>query len=119
MAVRERGTVYGLAAVDGRGRIADHQVMTALGWLSGTRLDIRECEGLVLVAANRHGVFAMTSQGHLRLPGTVRHWCRLAPGERVLLAAHPAEGRLVVYPPAAVDAMIAQFHASMPGGEAP
>ena len=81
-AVRERGTVYGLAAVDGRGRIADHQVMTALGWLPGTRLDVRECEGLVLVSVNRHGVFALTSQGHLRLPATVRHWCRLAPGQR-------------------------------------
>jgi hypothetical protein len=36
----------------------------------------------------------------------------------VLLAADPDRGRLVVYPPAALDAMIAEFQASLLGGEA-
>jgi hypothetical protein len=53
----------------------------------------------------------------VRLPATVRHWCGLSPGSRVLLAADPAAGRLVVHPPAALDAMIGQFHARVPGGE--
>jgi hypothetical protein len=70
--IRDRSTVYGLAAVDGRGRVADHHVMTALGWVAGTRLDIRESGGLILVRASRQGVFSVTSQGHLRLPATVR-----------------------------------------------
>jgi hypothetical protein len=92
--------------------------MTALGWVAGTRLDIRESGGLILVRANQQGVFSMTSQGHLRLPATVRQWCRLVPGDRVMLAADPAEGLLVVHPPATLDAMITQFHASALGGEA-
>jgi hypothetical protein len=116
--IRDCGTVYGVAAVDSRGRIADHHVMTALGWSAGTRLDIQESGGLVLVRANRQGVFSVTSQGHLRLPVTVRQWCRLTPGDRVMLAADPAEGLLAVYPPAALDAMIMLFHASVLGGEA-
>jgi hypothetical protein len=49
--------------------------MVALGWQPGTRLEIRESHGLVLVTASDHGVFSMTRQGHLRLPATVRRWC--------------------------------------------
>ena len=91
--------------------------MTALGWAAGCRLDIRENGGLILVRANWQGVFNITSQGHLRLPATVRHWCALVPGDRVMLAANPADGLLVVHPPAALDAMITQFHAAVLGGE--
>lgn len=71
-------------------------VINALGWVPGTRLDIRECGGLVLVTASRHGVFALSGQGYLRLPATVRHWCGLVLGDRVVLYADPAGGRLVV-----------------------
>jgi len=110
--LRARSTVYGLATIDCNGRLAETTVIRALGWAPGTRLDIHERGGLVLVVADRQGVFHMTGQGHVRLPATVRHWCALVPGDRVLLAADPDQGRLVVHPPAVLDAMIAQFHAS-------
>jgi hypothetical protein len=116
-ALRARSTVYGFAAVDGRGRIADGAVVRAMGWVAGTRLDIRESAGVVLVSHGRQGVFALTGQGHLRLPAAVRRWCGLAAGDRVLLAAEPAQGLLVVHPPAALDAMITQFHAVVLGGD--
>jgi hypothetical protein len=89
---RARSTVYGLATVDCNGRVAETAVINALGWVPGTRLDIRESGGLVLVTASRQGVFSMTGQGYLRLPATVRHWCGLVPGDRVMLAADPADG---------------------------
>jgi hypothetical protein len=115
---RLRSTVYGLATVDDRGRVADHAVVRALGWGSGTRLDVRESGGLVLVRADLQGVFSVTGQGYLRLPATVRHWCGLVPGDRLLLAADPDQGLLVVYPPVALDAMVTRFHADMVGGDA-
>jgi hypothetical protein len=116
--MRARSTVYGFAAIDCNGRVAENTVIRALGWAPGTRLDIRESGGLVLVRADRQGVFRMTGQGHLRLPATARHWCGLIPGDRVLLAADPADGLLVVHPPAALDAMVTQFHALVLGGDA-
>jgi hypothetical protein len=115
---RAQSTVYGLATIDCHGRVADNTIIRALGWAPGTRLDVREGGGLVLVTADPQGVFSVTRQGHLRLSATVRHWCRLATGDRVLLAADPAQGQLVVYPPAALDTMISQFHACTLGGEA-
>jgi hypothetical protein len=63
-------------------------------------------------------VFRVTDRGHLRLSATVRHWCALVPGDRVLLAADPAQGQLAVYPPAALDAVIGRVHAAVLGGEA-
>ena len=113
---RTRSTVYGLATIDCNGRVAEAAVINALGWACGTRLDIQETGGLVLVTASRHGVFAMTGQGYLRLPATVRHCCALVPGDRVLLAAEPEQGRLVVHPPIALDDMISQFYAKVLDG---
>jgi bifunctional DNA-binding transcriptional regulator/antitoxin component of YhaV-PrlF toxin-antitoxin module len=91
--------------------------MRALGWEPGGRLDVRESGGLILVTADRQGVFGLTRQGHLRLPVAIRRWCGLATGDRVLLAAEPGDGLLVVHPLAALDAMITQFHAAVLGGD--
>jgi hypothetical protein len=71
----------------------------------------------VRVTADPQGVFHLTDQGHLRLPATVRHWCGLVTGDRVLLAADPTRGLLVVHPPAVLDTMIGRLHADVFGGE--
>jgi bifunctional DNA-binding transcriptional regulator/antitoxin component of YhaV-PrlF toxin-antitoxin module len=109
--------VYGLAAVDCRGRVADHTIVTALGWAPGTRVNIRESQGLLVIRPDAHGVFSVTKQGHLRLPAPVRHCCGLVPGDRVLLAADPQRGLLVVYPPAALDDVLTPRHAELLDGD--
>ncbi|MBB5157586.1 AbrB/MazE/SpoVT family DNA-binding domain-containing protein [Saccharopolyspora phatthalungensis] len=114
---RDRGVVYGLAAVDARGRVADQAVLRALGWTPGTRLAIRETRGLLITRTDPHGVFSVTTQGHLRLPAPVRHCCGLLPGDRVLLTAEPAHGTLVVHPPAVLDDMIAHCHSTRLDGD--
>jgi hypothetical protein len=107
--------VYGLSAVDDRGRLDDRAVWRALGWTPGTRLQIRTAGGLVVVDADPGGAFAVTRQGHVRLPATIRHWCGLTGGDRLLLAADPAVGRLVVYPPVALDRITAALDAALAG----
>jgi hypothetical protein len=91
-ALRIQDTIYGLARIDCHGRIADPTIVRVLSWLPGTLLDIRERGGLVLVTADGQGVFAVTGQGHLRLPATVRRRCGLVAGDRVLLSADSATG---------------------------
>ncbi|WP_346115980.1 AbrB/MazE/SpoVT family DNA-binding domain-containing protein [Micromonospora coerulea] len=108
--------VYGLAAIDNSGRIADRTVIRALGWGPGTRLHIREGSGVIVVWLDRQDVLTVTGQGHLHLPAAVRHWCGLTAGDRVLLAANPADGLLVLHPPAALDAMVVAVHADVLGG---
>jgi hypothetical protein len=113
---RTHTMVYGMAAVDSRGRVADQPILHALGWTPGTRLNIRETGGLLVIHPDDRGVFSVTSQGHLRLPAPVRHVCGLIPGDRVLLAAAPAHGLLIVHPPAALDDLLAPLHHGLLGG---
>jgi bifunctional DNA-binding transcriptional regulator/antitoxin component of YhaV-PrlF toxin-antitoxin module len=117
--IRVRSSVYGLAAVDDRGRVMAHVVVGALGWEPGTRLAIREHCGLVIATEDSSGSAAVTGHGHLRLPAPVRRYCGLDAGCRVLLVADPSKGRVVMHPAAMVDAMITREYAAIFGGEAP
>ena len=109
--------VYGLAVVDCRGRVADRTVFAALGWVAGTPLAISVTHGTLVIGTDLCGVFGMTSQGHLRLPAPVRHRCGLAAGDRVLLAAYPVRNMLLVHPPAVLDQLVADRHATLLGGD--
>ncbi|SHG73255.1 AbrB/MazE/SpoVT family DNA-binding domain-containing protein [Streptoalloteichus hindustanus] len=116
-ALRATATVYGLAAVDTRGRVADQITVRALGWAPGTRLNLHEAQGLLVIQPDPEGVSIVGGQGYLRLPAPVRHWFGLVPGDRVLLVADPARGRLVVHPPSSLDALISECHTRLLGGE--
>jgi hypothetical protein len=113
---RTSSVVYGLAALDDRGRLADRVVMRALGWYAGQRLTIDETAGVLTVHSDPNGDYQVTGQGNLRLPAALRHRCGLATGDRVLLAANPDRSRLVIYPPAALDNALTQ-PANPAGGE--
>ncbi|MFF0721828.1 hypothetical protein [Micromonospora sp. NPDC003816] len=108
--------VYGVAALEGSGRLRDRFVVGALGWRPGTRLDIRERAGIVVVRGDDQGVFRLTGQGHVRLPAAVRHWCALRSGDRLLLVADPAVGLLLVCPMATLDEIVTQAHAAVLAG---
>ncbi|HET9655063.1 MAG TPA: hypothetical protein VFP72_06900 [Kineosporiaceae bacterium] len=92
-------------------------MLRRLGWWAGTRLDVREDHGLVIVRADQRAVFRVSGQGFLLLPATLRRWCRLADGDRVLLVADPQAAWLVIHPPASVAAMVAAAHTRVWGGE--
>ena len=106
---RTSTVVYGLAALDERGRIADRVVLRALGWSAGQRLVIGEIGGVLTVHADPMGAYQVTGQGHLRLPAPLRHRYGLAAADRVLLAADPTRSQLTVYPPAALDSALAHY----------
>jgi len=116
-AARTSATVYGLAILDCRGRLADRAVLRALGWQAGTRLEIRATGGMLVIHADPLGRSRVTAAGHLRLPAPIRNRCGLSGGDRVLLAADPTRARLVLHPPAALDAMIEGCHPRELGGE--
>jgi hypothetical protein len=111
-------TVYALSAVDKSGRVADRSIVRALGWVPGTRLDLRERAGVIVASAACDGVLCIDDRGHLHLPLAVRRWCRLAAGDRVLLVADRATGVLVAHPLAVLDRLLAGVHAAVAGGEA-
>jgi hypothetical protein len=98
--------VYGLAVVDGRGRVADQPVIRALGWTRTTRLDLRADAGRILVCAVVDGRYGLAARDRLPLPAHLRRSCGIEPGDPVLLAAEPADGVLAIHPLASLDALL-------------
>jgi hypothetical protein len=110
---RPAGTLrFGLATVDTNGRVADAALTRALGWTATTRLHIQAYTGLIVVAADEHGIFRLSRLGHVKLPAAARHWCRLCAGDRVLLAADPLNSLLIVHPPVIVEELVTGLHAT-------
>jgi hypothetical protein len=116
--IRARTSLYGVSAVDDRGRIMAQHLMAGLGWTPGTRHSLTEQAGLLVLLVSDLGELRLTAAGHVRLPATVRHWYGLEAGARVLLVADPELQRLVIHPPAAIDAMITQAYQGLMAGEA-
>ncbi|GIM96856.1 hypothetical protein [Paractinoplanes toevensis] len=110
--------VCSVASVDCNGRILDSALLESLEWLPGLRFDVRVSAGLILLTAAEDAEHVVRRRGELRLPATIRHWCGLTTGCRVLLVAEPESERLVIHPPAALGAMLRGFHQEKLGGDA-
>ncbi|MGW1680072.1 AbrB/MazE/SpoVT family DNA-binding domain-containing protein [Saccharopolyspora sp. NPDC002376] len=87
--------------------------MRVLGWIPGDRVDVAMTSGVVVVRRNRYGAFRLTRRGHLQLPLAVRRWCGVSPGDRVLLAAAPDLGLLVVHTMSVLDGMVVAYHTTL------
>ncbi|MGC5054838.1 hypothetical protein ACLQ2S_25680 [Micromonospora sp. DT48] len=114
---RTADAAYALSAVDKSGRIADRSIVRALGWSPETRLDIREQSGVILACATADGTYRIDDRGYLLLPLTVRRWCRLKAGDRVLLVAQLSAGVLAAHPLAVLDRLLAGTHSAVKRGE--
>jgi len=104
---RTRDTRYAVTAVDAGGRLGDRALLEFLGWPPGTPLVVETtAQPVIVVVAAPSGAQRVTARGHLRLPAALRHRCGLRAGERLLLAAERDGARLLIYPAAALDALL-------------
>jgi hypothetical protein len=104
--------VYGIGRIDASGRIADRTVTSALGWLGGDRLTLTADAGVVTARRDPGGMVTVPGRAYVAIPAALRHRCGLEPGDRVLLAAVPAEDTLTAYSLAVVDQAIRAHGAS-------
>jgi hypothetical protein len=100
-----------MSVLDRGGRMADRAAIEALAWTSGTKLHLDAARTHVTLRAAIDGALVVKDHRYLWLPAAVRHRLDLRPGDRVLLAAQPERQTLIVYPPAALDELLAS-----PGG---
>lgn len=116
----ETSSHYVVTAVDARGRLADASPVRKLAWVPGTPVTLHVVRGQVVVAtrsSSAAGRHTITRQGHLRLPATVRHACRLSAGARVLVVAHPETGVLVVFTTRVLDGVLRACYQGLISGE--
>jgi hypothetical protein len=112
---RRTSAHYTVTTVDARGRLADASPLRTLRWAPRLPITLTVIFGAVVAAAEPGGRETVTSQGHLRLPADLRHALHLDPGDRLLVAAHVDRGLLIAYTMPALDAMVSDFHSSLPG----
>lgn len=105
--------VYGTGRIDASGRIADRTVTDALGWRCGDRLTLTADAGVVTARRDPGGMVTVPGRAYVAIPAALRRRCGLEPGDRVLLAAVPADGTLSAYPLAVVDQAI-RAHGAFP-----
>src|SRR5579871_3567200 len=91
------GAVYGIGRIDASGRIADQSVIAAMGWRSGDLLTLTADAGVVTARRDPGGMVTIPTRGYIVIPAALRLRCGLKPGDRVLLAAVPAEETLTAY----------------------
>jgi hypothetical protein len=105
--------VYGIGRIDASGRIADRAVISALGWAGGDRLTLTADAGVVTARRDPGGMVTLPGRAYIAIPAALRRRCGLEPGNRVLLAAVPADDTLTAYCLAVVDQAI-RAHGSFP-----
>ncbi|WP_280312767.1 hypothetical protein [Nocardia abscessus] len=93
-------------------------VLPALGWSPGIELGWRRHGEAVAVGRFDPPELWITATGNLRLPARFRRTVGIRPADRILLAANPAEGILLIFPPAALDSMIIRQYGAVTGEEA-
>jgi hypothetical protein len=115
--VRKSKAHYVVTSVDYHGRLGDRSPMRIMDWEPGHPVAVTLAAGAIMVASRPDAREAVTRQGHLRLPASIRRACRLQPGERLLVAAHPDAGLLMAYTTSALDQMVLTFHSTYGPGD--
>ena len=105
--------VYGFGRIDASGRIADRVILTALGWRSGDRLTLTAGAGVMIARRDPGGILTVPDRPCIVIPAAARSRCGLRAGDRVLLAALPAQDTLTAYSFTVVDQAL-RAHGSFP-----
>ncbi|ATL66318.1 hypothetical protein [Nocardia terpenica] len=92
------------ARLDGSGRFRARPLLQGLGWLPGTRLELRQAAATLIIQADPGGATAVTARGMLALPVAARRWLGVETGAVVVAIAVPPRGLVLV---AAPDRLIA------------
>lgn len=111
-----RDVVFGMSSLDCGGRITARTTLTSLRWTVGDRIRFNIRNGLIVAVVDPRGHRDLGNHGVLLLPVEVRRACRLQAGDRILLAALPAQQRLILHPPATLATLTAALHHSATGG---
>jgi hypothetical protein len=106
--------LYDIGPVDASGRVASSAVVTAVRWQPHDRLELVLVSGAIVLRASPDGLFSVPQRPCIIIPVRARRRYGIRPGDRVLLAAAPDYGTVIVYPLSVLDERIADFHSEHP-----
>jgi hypothetical protein len=109
---RETSMLYGIGRVDSSGRIANREIIDALHWRPGDRLDIALAASAIVIRASPDGPLRVPRRPSIVIPRPARTLHRIEAGDHVLLAAAPAYDVVIVHTLSALDDMLASYHST-------
>jgi bifunctional DNA-binding transcriptional regulator/antitoxin component of YhaV-PrlF toxin-antitoxin module len=107
---RDGSMLYGMGRVDASGRITNHNIVEALGWQHGEKLEVAIVSHAIVIRPSPDGLFSVPKKLCIVIPAPVRRHCNIATGDHVLLAAAPEFDVLIVHTLSALDDMLAEYH---------
>ncbi len=111
--------LYDIGQVDGAGRVGRNDIVNALHWQPGSRLDVTLTPRAIVIRAAPGGLFSVPRRPRIIIPSHARRRHGIRPAEHVLIAAAPDYGLMIVYPLSALDEMISRHHSPESEAEAP
>ena len=116
---RDASVLYDIGRVDGSGRVASNDIIDALHWQPGSKLDVILTPRTIVIRAASGGQFRVPQRPRIVIPAHVRRPHGINRGDHVLLAAAPDHGLVIVYPLSALDEMISRYHSAHRENEGP
>ena len=113
---RDASMLYGVGHVDASGRVASREIVEALAWRPGDRLEIVMARGAITIFASPEGLYSVPRKPCVVIPVAIRRRYGIKAGDHVFLAAAPEYAIVLVYPRQTVNDMLAQYHSERLAG---
>ena len=111
---RDTTMLYGVGPVDASGRVKNSDIVRALGWRPGDKLEVIPSLGGIVIISSPGGLFTVPVKPCIVIPAAARRIHDIQPGDHVLLAAAPEYGVVIVHTRQAVNDMLARYHSAFP-----
>ena len=108
--------LYGIGRVDSSGRVANREIIEALHWRPGDRLEIVLMPSAIVIRACPDGPLRVPQRPSIVIPRPARTLHRIEAGDHVLIAAAPAYDVVIVHTLSALDDMLASYHSTSATG---
>lgn len=109
---RDTSMLYDIGLVDPSGRIGNRDIVDALRWRPGDKLETILTQGAIVIRLSAGGLFSVPQRRRIVIPAEARHRHGIRPGDHVLVAAAPDYGIVIVYPLSVLDEMITRYHSA-------
>ena len=111
---RDTTMLYGVGPVDASGRVKNGDIVRALGWQPGDKLEVVPGLGGIVIFSSPDGLFTVPVKPCIVIPAAARRIHDIQPGDHVLLAAAPEYSVVIVHTRQAVNEMLARYHSAFP-----
>ena len=116
---RDASMLYDIGRVDSSGRVASNNIINALRWRPGSRLEVILTPRTIVIRTAPDGLSSVPRRPCIIIPSRARRCHGIKPGDHVLIAAAPDHGLVIVYPLSALDEMVSRYHSAQPEAEQP